>query len=434
MPLQSIGTPGYIKRTKVFAHFRSKPDETGDLVVPAETHLEYEVEFKEEVQNVVGVELRSYHIRTALSPTVVGRYRNPAPFAIPSFPAPTSRELNNGNHVLDVEITKVGDPSTVAVMKVDMDAVASVYFTAVPLPPGWIGESLPDPVAGYNMRTHVSMNSVDDLFSSVLFHLNSVFAKDPDYAAFAGDFLRDTNTDVFHLYTAAGDDVKILFASGGNNADSIHQVLGFEKADTLLDPESNGARAPFVGNLRPFRYVDVSIKELPEFRPHSRIFMDFDNFSKPTNPNPRTMRLLTRPHARGREARVLPRQPLARAGVRGALDRAQHQRTGLGAAAPRLLGSSRLFQAAHVLLMSAQTDTPKFTCFNDSSSSSAQSPRPPPSYGTSGPPRLKIKQKTNKAKRGPTGHSRWAPASRARCRCWRAAVGPAPSTKPPSSA
>jgi hypothetical protein len=299
MPLQSLESPGYIKRTKVFANYRFEVDETGDFVVPIQSDLQYQVAFKDEVQNVVGVELRSHHVRTALAPTMIGRYRNPYPFT--TFPAPTNRETNNGNHVADVQLTNLADPSIVVTLAVDMDLV-SLLYTPPNQNPGGPVESLPAPLAGFNLKTSVGLTVVSDLFEAVLFHLNLLFDNHPNRGDFGTDeFAHDEGTDIFHLYFAdtagafTGDEVKILFRSGASNADSMHAVLGFDQVDTTPDAVSNGARAPYVANLRPFRFIDVSILELPEFRPHSRIFMDFDNFTKPTNPNPRCMRLLTRP-------------------------------------------------------------------------------------------------------------------------------------------
>lgn len=90
--------------------------------------------------------------------------------------------------------------------------------------------------------------------------------------------------------------IVFLFGSGPNKSDSMARVLGFEPGvDTTPDPVTSGVSAPYLVNVRPFRYFDVSIKEFPEFKPHSRIFLNLDKYSQPTNPNPRCTRLLTRP-------------------------------------------------------------------------------------------------------------------------------------------
>lgn len=274
MPLQTLDTPGYIKRTKVFSRFRSNNNQI----------ITYDAELKNEVQNVIGVELKAYRINPYMAPTFVGKYPDPVVAKEPS-----DKVATRGNHLLDIRITHPSG-SPVLNLTVDID----FFFGEVSL----TGRPLTD-----------TNDFVSLLTGSILIE---VF-QDPTYASTWANFLPSvvvansttgeyTFNNMFQLTfrdTIAPFDyatVELLFGSGPNASESMARVLGFvEGVDTTPDPVTKGAYGDFPVNLTPFRYFDVSIREIPEFKPHSRIFLPLGRFSQPSNPNPRDPRILERP-------------------------------------------------------------------------------------------------------------------------------------------
>lgn len=276
MPLQTLATPGYIKRTKVFTSFRAD----GDQVIT------YQNELKNDIQNVIGVELKAYRINPYMAPTLVGDYPDPM-----VSKEPADRVSSRGNHLIDIRITH---PSGSPVMNLVYDAdfaVGEIAITGQPMEPSGVPQFIQTIQSGILL-----LITQDPNFATVWNQFNpSTISEDSTSGANTyNNMFRFTMQDTVAPFDYAK--VEFLFGSGPNASESMAKVLGFkEGVDTTPDPVTNGAHSDFPLNLTPFRYFDVNIRELPEFKPHSRIFMPLGRFSQPSNPNPRNVRILERP-------------------------------------------------------------------------------------------------------------------------------------------
>lgn len=272
MSLQTLQTPSYIKRTKVLTTFQAN----GNQIIT------YDGKLKEQVQNVIGVELKGYTVSPSMAPAFVGKYPD-------SVNKPT-KVASQGNHLWDVRVTHPsGTP--VANFTVDLDfLVGEIPLTGRPIGDD-ASELLSLMTAGFLLQLYYDPN-----YAAVWSNFNVevvLYNEDSGRFLFNNQFqltLRDTIAP-FDYAT-----VEFLFGSGPNAGESVATVLGFKQGvDTVPDPVTKGAYGDFPVNLTPFRYLDVNIQEFPEFKPHSRIFLPLGKFSQPSNPNPRNVRLLRRP-------------------------------------------------------------------------------------------------------------------------------------------
>lgn len=287
MPLQPLNTPSYIKRTRVFPVFRETLTD-GEVLVPKNFNVAYEFELPQLIQNVIGIELINYSFHNAMISTFVGRYKTLFPHQFEIYSSgeviDDVRNTVSGSSIVDIEL---GDPTGVfttivsfdwafinetfsyAGLLITADNLAStfyffftlVYYPAIPAVPGF------DP-NDYNLYTNIVNHTDTGLISMYIQEKLAPF----DYGT-----------------------IRFLFATGPHEADSAYKQMGFDKVDTTPDPTTNGVYAPYPMNGTPFRYMNLNIKEFPEFKPLARLYAQNTSLSAPSNPSSLCVRLLTRP-------------------------------------------------------------------------------------------------------------------------------------------
>lgn len=286
MPLQDLKSPCYIRRTKVCTSFvqRLKDDE---IMYPKSFAVNHVHELSSLIQNVVGIELVNYSMKTSVMPTFVGRYKSSYSnlFYYDGNRLDGIRNTVPASKLLDIEFA---DPTGTDTVLVTFDFETDNGFLGIPLS-----------LCGTRYRdTAYLANFIFALYVNIIAVLPAVGSFDPaDY-----DIGGNTSGARFELYmkhkTLPGvyGQARFLFATGPGNQESVYRQLGFDREDTVPDPVHNG----IVGKYLPttegvFRYADVRVREFPEFSPLARIFGNSALFSAPKNPLPRAVRLLTRP-------------------------------------------------------------------------------------------------------------------------------------------
>ena len=278
MPLQDIGTQSYIKRTRVFI---SSDDREDDI---SRDGYDYTVLLKEEIQNVTSIELIGWNLPRYLTASFLGRYtQSVLPYAH------TNNPRNNvpGTSIADVFI--VDETATQSVTFVlDMELVT-------PAAP-----ALPVSYAGRKMTTDEIVVALQQAIPLALDAAGHATLNTTNYTLNIG--VNTDNQFFFNMHRiglpATQATVQFLFASGVNQEDSMHRVLGLPKEDTAIDPLTSGIQADCAIEPEPYRYIDVEIKQVPQFKPFARIFTSGDihgnEFKRPSNP-PESVRLLTEP-------------------------------------------------------------------------------------------------------------------------------------------
>lgn len=286
MSLLRLNSPHYIKRSKVYVNFEARFIEPDDRYVPNYDIADYEYELPIAIQNVVGIELKSYNILNEVAGTYVGRYPSLTPLQDLTDGIPLRRSTVAGNMIFDAEITDP-DNLTTFILTVDMEGVESIPTNGVNI--NGISQSISDIQLAMFFAIPLALLVAND-------PIVNFFTYTPVYS---NNIANDQDRFTFLLQENAAPNryatIRLLFKSGPHESDSIHRVLGFDKVDTIPDPILGGAVAPYRINTQPFRYVDVFINEFPEFKPHSRIFLNKSQFSKIRNPTSNCMRLVNQP-------------------------------------------------------------------------------------------------------------------------------------------
>jgi hypothetical protein len=256
MPLQSVETQSYIRRTRIFV---DSDDKNPDFL-PHDKYNAYdmEIELDTEYERVVSIELVDYNVRRDITKT---------------FHTSAANGGSPGNNWLDVHMTNddnaeeldfsidMGDRNYVlaqdvaddleALLNTTMDAQGSAYYsTTAGTPVTWT--VFP---AGLDPFGFVTINSLDNSVTLV-------------------------NMDI--TVDRAGSNVygQFLFKTGPHANEDMHQFLGYSDADTIIPSETFtflGTEQPsvqspyFNGNLQSFQYVDVFVDEVPELQPVARI-------------------------------------------------------------------------------------------------------------------------------------------------------------------
>ena len=274
MPLQTLNTPHYIKRTKVLTNYRHTLDDSG---LPRFT-VDYIYELPDLIQNVVGIELRNFAMSNFVSPTWIGRFRTSLPNLLPGDDV---RSTTPGNHVMDMLVTDEFGVTSLS-MVISMDDVFGVAISLTGFPFEKDG-----------IITVVGLTILFIFLAAQPLPVLTPAAYNPEISITGDGRFKVTWQQKLAPFAYAS--VQALFLTGPNEADSMHRVLGFDKVDTVPDPIDSSLTAPYLVNPRPFRFVDVTIRELPQLRPHSRFFFDKIEFSSPVNQQPPCQRLLQNP-------------------------------------------------------------------------------------------------------------------------------------------
>lgn len=258
MPLEKERGPSYVKVTKIHVD-SSKRNETDSKGV-----TDYVIVLDRAIQYVVGMEITAYDMPRSLTPSFLASQDN-----IP------------GTNKVDFELSA------------DTGSVVQTFSITIPQRK-FTYQDLLSPLNGYT-------NTLELL-------LNDAIANDANFGeggAYEATFTVVPTPDQTTRVDVSGTDVdgvRFLFATGTNEANSAYAQMGFTKTDgtTALSQVSTNS-----ANLSTYRYVDVFIEEVPEFRPVERLYLTpSSSDSVLNNLNINRTRLLTDPVHRLRTLRV----------------------------------------------------------------------------------------------------------------------------------
>lgn len=275
MPLQETNRPTYLKRTRLFID--SDERRAGDPL------YSFRYDLKEEIQDVVSVELTGWNVNRHIAPTFIGRYsQTTVPYASASNP----RRDEPGSSMVDVEVTDETGTDTI-VFTVDMDFVTPA------------SGSPPLSYAGDTLSLNDIVAALPVAFSTAFGAVSHPTLNATNYNLFTGT---DTLGRFFAFMQKKSDptlkpQVRLLFGSGLNRADAMNRVLGVPLEDTTPDPATNGFQSNCTLEPVPLRYVDVHLQEFREINPVGRIILAAANDSDFLEPEekPEAVRLLTKP-------------------------------------------------------------------------------------------------------------------------------------------
>ena len=283
MPLLTLDTPQYIKRTKVYTNYIES-----NALDPNVFDINYTFELPLLIQNVIGIELSNYSFGTYLFPTFAGRFKTLLPNQLyqNGLPIDYVRNNVNGSKTVDIEF---GDANGVDTITITVD------FEEIDFGEG-------DRVSLANTLI-IDVHGYTALFGFLLFAflypvLPIVGAFDPAVYTIGGDTTGLGPISLYIRRTLAPFDygrVRFLFVTGPSAADSAHKQMGFDKEDTTPDPITNGVLGRYIPNTTPFRYIDINIREFDEFKPVARAYGGFKSHQRPFNPIPHSLRLLSHP-------------------------------------------------------------------------------------------------------------------------------------------
>jgi hypothetical protein len=307
MPLQVVDTPYYIKRTKVFAeHVIGEPRDPSSTLPPK--YVDYTVTVPEQIRNIVGIELRDYAIRSSLTPVFSGRLDT----MFVNYPGDTQRATIAGNSRMDVLLSE--SSGTSLLLQIDMENIITESFANQY---GVLGDYYMWLVNTGVVFSHLAVAAQQTVLDSTWEFTRQTPASPVPQAIAEGLFIVFLSTvpfpyaprryALFMQDTNAPNgfaDVSLLFASGPNEADSMHRQLGYEKIDTIPDPVWGGTLSTYTINTNPSRYIDVTVREAPELNPVGRIFLNDHKMTKPVNQIPTAVRWLHKPIQRLHEFNV----------------------------------------------------------------------------------------------------------------------------------
>lgn len=223
MPLEREKTrENYIKVHKLFVSSAERNENSRNA-------YEYQVDLNTEIQFVVGIEITGFNFPSEIAPTFV------------------KKGLNfRGTNVVDFELQA---------------GALTRQFTF-----NW-----PEKQFSYENVTVPYLSYVQTLQQL----LNQTIENDPDFGVGAPNqafFLVLADPEEITSVRLSGPGVtgfRFLFASGPNADDSAFNAMGYNQADTAFTLNETG---PGRTNLKPFRYIDVNVKEAEEFKPLKRIY------------------------------------------------------------------------------------------------------------------------------------------------------------------
>ena len=213
MPFHEIDGDSYLAVTKVYVN---SSDDRGDG-----TNSRFRVPLNTELRNVVSVELTGYAIPRSVAPTI------PAATSYVDF------------HVIEDGITRYDFSFQIPQTSFTVDTLSS-----------YLEDTMDELVS-------------DEIRASLYY---VVTPSDNNVLEFIFGWADD-----FHTYTWGLD-----FKTGPNSATSAYAQLGFEQEDytstsrSLRQQEIN-AVVPVA--LSTFRYVDITLEEIPELQPIKRVFI-----------------------------------------------------------------------------------------------------------------------------------------------------------------
>ena len=265
MPLQTVGTPFYIKRTRIFVNSKDK--------IPGESRSEfyYTVSIRGDIKDVVSIELVDWNLSNLYSPTFIGRYNSLLPGKY--YPGPVIDELG----VNDRE-------SYGAVSKFDIRIQDETLTDEIILTVDMAEYLFPQSLAGVQYRTRQAL--VDAVSAAIAYHFEKLGVTNPIINYTNTSFtvgLDDAGHLQIYFFRTIGNapmPCYFLFATGPSVSESAPRPLGFlPGVDTTLPPLTDSGvvglqyilTSPNLVNLIPFRYIDISVDEA-NIKPIARVF------------------------------------------------------------------------------------------------------------------------------------------------------------------
>lgn len=223
MPLETEKTrENYIKVQKLFLSSADRNQNSRSV-------YEYQIDLPTEIQYVIGFEVTGYNFPSEIAPTFV---KPGAGF--------------NGTNAVDFEL-QAG-----ALVK---------QFTAF-----W-----PEKQYSYENVTVPYLSFVQTLQQLLM----GAIQNDPDFGTGAPNeaFIQVLpDPEEVTALNVSGPGVtgfRFLFATGPNKDDSAFNAMGYNQSDTAFTLNEYG---PGRTNLKPFRYIDINLREAEEFKPLKRVY------------------------------------------------------------------------------------------------------------------------------------------------------------------
>lgn len=258
MPLEKERGPSYVKVTKIHVD-SSKRNQTDSKSV-----TDYVIVLEKAIQYVVGMEITAYDMPRSLTPSFLA-----------------SQDGIAGTNKVDFELSA------------DTGSVVQTFSVTLPQR-NFTYQDLLSPLNGYTNTLELILN--DAIANDANFGEGGAYE-----ATFTVVPMPDQTTRV-DVSGVGVDGFRFLFATGANESNSAYSQMGFTKVDgstALSQVSPNSAR------LDTYRYVDVFIEEVPEFKPVERLYLTpSSSDSVLNNLNINRTRLLTDPVHRLRTLRV----------------------------------------------------------------------------------------------------------------------------------
>lgn len=285
MPLKSVETPKYLKRTRIFVDSKDK------IADRSKGPFDYVVRVADPFQNVVGIELVEWNLHGFLSSTFLGRYNSRLP-GQSSYD--TVRSQIPGASTFDVELE---DETGTIFLTVDVnmeEAIGDLSTCGMVL----LNDAffLPALEGAFNNRLAVVGNAT--------FNTGNVTI---DFSVADSGVLQLV---AFRTGTNVPLRTRLLFKTGPGAADGAARALGFvEGVDTprVLALSStpgigSGSNYTTLGtyfyNYQPWRYINVYVDEVKSnFEPLERIYIKRirnPKYRQPCNKD-HNLRLLSEP-------------------------------------------------------------------------------------------------------------------------------------------
>jgi hypothetical protein len=275
MSFISVSGPHYIKRTLVFVNSYDRiPQSSVD-------GYEFAWQLEEELQQVFSIELVQYSIPRNIASTFLGQFDS-----LKSLRTGAQERNNTGSNMrVDIELVdETGTQRTV--LEATMDPIETLGFSLSGLK-FLIAEQAV--VAWVGVITEALVNSTHPVLNSTNYSVA---------------FDLDDNDRVTVTFPNTGPATfaraRILNGTGPNRSNQSSIPMGFIPDKDGADPVASndyGISGEFTINLDPFHYLNLYVKEVPEFQPLARVYTvdeSKDNYVNPCD-LPHRVRIMKNP-------------------------------------------------------------------------------------------------------------------------------------------
>lgn len=250
----------YIKKTRVFVNSANR------TLSSSRSGFDFAVQLGTPLTQIIGAELVQYNIPRACFPLWLGTYDWNEMKAI----GVVTKRNTTSNMLSDVSITdETGANTYNFVLSMDPAHSRNALTPYDPFPYSGYAFSpntflFTDPNGFWNQETNYKFNlSTDPVVNNVNYTL-----------AYTVDVNNRVSLTATNNFAPTFARVRFLNGSGSNSENQMSNWLGFvsDKDTEPIADNNYSACGPFAAHAHPFRYIDVSIAELPEFMPFARIY------------------------------------------------------------------------------------------------------------------------------------------------------------------